>query len=314
MSFPDTMTEAVTMLLVEGRSLADALTASNAAGRRAAIRRALAARIRRCKLVGFAECGRERDVELLEGSAEYAAQSALREGGRIGGPSAIRDSLRFHLLAVQDLNQVGRNYLYWAGASWIVLGSANAPSGWHDAVEKGGVDALVERLVSRPSRDADAIARSHEFLTTAAGARADAERLIARDRLRSDSAARAFWNQPGVVVKIYWTDVSGLRAQERTGPYVENAFSLRFPSNGGVLSVRGSFVKSCCPNMLMAIVPRDDMSISVNGRTVALAAGVQSPVGAIEVHARGLELRHNAASLEGRGDTVTIRLGVTKVR
>ena len=302
--------EAGALLMLEGRFLVDALMARDSAARLTAAQRAAVARDRRCARVHDIECRRERDAELLEGSAEYAAAALASRGDHGDRLRAVRDSARAHLLAVGDLRLLDRPYFYWTGAAWIALAAAVGDSGWSDEIERGGIGAAVARVLGPRIRDSATVARSRAFAAALDSVRAIAIALTNRERERLASASKAFWSQEGIAVRFRWSPVNGLSSYGRQSPHGDQEFGLRWHAPGNELTARGLMLRSCCPQTLVIIVPRDDLDIVVSGRHVPLDASGRKESGPLTVRGKGIDAQAGAGEVVVWADSIAIQLGV----
>jgi hypothetical protein len=303
---PDSDPEASALLMLEGRFLAQALTARDAVSRLAAVRRAVVARRRRCQRVRVTECGRENDVELLEGSAEYAATAIAMPPNAFGRRRAVRDSARLRLLATSDLSYLSRYYVSLIGVAWIAIGVEADPRGWQDVVERQGIEGIIRGLPGATGKDTSAIARSREFVVALDDERAKAVRLTARERQRTDSSRRAFWSQSGVPIRFSWSPVNGLSSYGRIARSGDSEFGLRWPAPGNSLTVLGTFLLS--PRAVVVIVPRDDLQISLGGREVSPSEEGRRTGGPLDVRDKGLAAQAQTADIQVWRDSVSIRL------
>ena len=214
--FPISSSEALALLNLEGRHLADALRATEQDSGRAAARKALAVRAYRCRRLEESECAAERGVEQNEGSATYV--SAVAIGDVLGyGPGGVwQDSLSRALSPIRDLERLSRWHFYDTGHAWIRLVERfSREHNWQERVAASPPDQVLAAVLGVSQVDSlTFLARSLEGEPWEE-ARAAAASLLARETERRDSLERAFFSRPGVPLRVYLGRIRSKSTEQR---------------------------------------------------------------------------------------------------
>ncbi|HEX5831577.1 MAG TPA: hypothetical protein VFY16_11385 [Gemmatimonadaceae bacterium] len=302
--FPDSSPSAVALLALEGRRLAAALDARTEAEARSRARDALALRRYRCARLGARECRAQRGVELVEGTAEYAAARTLRHDR-----PRWRDSLRAGLLEIDGAWDLRRGQYYQTGLAWLLLLERLAPVGWTTRAERVAPDLVLAEVlgVARaepPSR------LGIELDPAWSDALAEGERLVAGERWRRDSIQRAFDAQPGLGVRIHWVPRGMRSTQRRLPPGGPPEDVVRFGGEGDVVVLRGQLPIEWgqVPPVLLARSPVAGRVATVDGRAVPLDQAGATAIGAVVLDLPTVRVAFRSAELRVYTDSVVVRM------
>ena len=322
--FPDTSSVALTLLNLEGRYLARALTERSDSEARAAVLKALAVRARRCALLGADECDAERRIEQSEGSATYVAARVLAQR-----PETLADSIRPLITKVDDLPRLSRFHFYDTGLAWLLLLDRIGPSGWKERLGTVPPDSLFAEHLGFTPALADSLARAAERSGEAEQARKDAQRAIAAEAAFADSVAREFAAQPGTPVRIRWRGEDGTRRSRfvwipekrrsvntagqagNRNTYVIGAREARygFANEANHLVIRAPALWICCRNQGVEVrTPVAGRIVRVDGTPVPLDAPGATASGALTLDLPAVEFRASRAEVNVYADSVTIWL------
>ena len=322
--FPDTSSVALTLLNLEGRYLARALTVRSNSEARAAVLNALAVRARRCALLGPDECDAERRIEQSEGSATYVAALVLGQERE-----SLADSIRPLITKVDDLPRLSRFHFYDTGLAWLLLLDRIGPLSWKERLESVPPDSLFADHLGFTPALADSLARAAERSDEAEQARKDTERALAAESAFADSVARAFAAQPGTPVRIRWRSEDGVRRSQfvwipekrrsvnTAGPganhstYVIGAREARygFANEANHLVIRAPALWVRGDNQAVEVrTPVGGRTARVDGTPVPLDAPGGRATGALSLDVPAVEFRASRAEVNVYADSVTIWL------
>lgn len=200
--FPDTSVTALALLNLEGNYLARALRAKDKSEARRWARAAVAGRSRRCGDLGPVECERERALEQSEGTATFVTAALLGEALGYGPDGVWQDSLARALSPILDEKRLERWYLYDTGHAWLLLLERLGPAGWRERAESVAPDQVLAGILAVGPQASDMPANAGED-TAWTEALESAQRVVQRTLVRRDSAERAFWERPGVPIRVY---------------------------------------------------------------------------------------------------------------
>lgn len=303
-AFPDTSVEALALLNLEGEYLGRALRAEETEAARALARTALAVRILRCDALGEEECSQERSIEQREGTATYVQTAMLGEALGYGGPLLWKDSLSRALSPVRDLQRLERWHFYDSGHAWLLLLDEFGPPGWKSRVEVLSPDEVLADALNVQRPEVDSLVRDAQQSRHWGDALRSAREAVDHELARRDSVERAFWDRPGVPVRVYFGRISSLSSGQSRLPDggVEHTFS--FGSN--TVTIRGSSRSICCPGA-MTVVPVTGRVAQVDGRPVRLDQPGAYASGTIVLDLPEIALRFEKGDLRVHSDSVTIQ-------
>lgn len=318
--FPDTVVEAVALLNLEGRLLAEALTTREPERAREAALSALAVRDRRCVLLGTRECELERRLEQMEGSATFVEWRVLRDAGYVSAAEVI-DTVLQAIRSVEDLTRLERFYFYDRGHALLLLLEHLGVPEWRRQVEQLPPDSVLSlHLGFAPERDKERL--KHVLLSEPATlARAHAERAVARIRTVREEIVRDFWAQPGVPVRIYSqsgnVNRQAVRGEARSAAVIVGRRTNHYivgqeirwigrngeweaHSTGGIFSFGGG------PVSITVKTPLVEQSARVDGRVISLASPGERVQGAIVLTLPNLSLQAAQGEIQAHGDSVSL--------
>jgi hypothetical protein len=302
-AFPDTSIQALALLNLEGAYLGRALQAESAEAARALARTALAVRMHRCEVSGQEECSQERGIEQREGTAVYVQAALLGEALGYGGPPLMRDSLARALAPVRDVRRLERWHFYDSGHAWLLLLDRFGPPGWKSQVELLSPDEVLADVLDVQKPEADSLVRAARQSSLWADAQRAAREAVGRGLARRDSVERAFWDRPGVPVRVYFGRVSRVSFSQTELPDGRLEQTFDFGSNRVVIRGRGRSI--CCPGA-MTVATTAGRIAQVDGSAVPLdRAGAQAR-GTILLDLPEIELRLDRGELRVYSDSVTI--------
>lgn len=303
-AFPDTSVEALALLNLEGAYLGRALQAGETEAAQALARTALALRIHRCEALGARECSQERSIEQREGTATYVQTAMLGEALGYGGSLLWRDSLARALAPVRDLRRLERWHFYDSGHAWLLLLDRFGPAGWKSHVESLSPDEVLTEVLNVQRPEADSLVRIAQQSRLWADAQRSARGAVGQELARRDSVERAFWDRPGVPVRVYFGRVSSVSSRQTELPDGRLEQTFDFGSNR--VSIRGPARSICCPGT-MTMVPITGRVAQVDGRPVRLDQFGPEATGTIVLDLPEIALRLVRGELRVYSDSVTIR-------
>lgn len=326
-NYPDTAIQAVALVILESRLLASALAAPTPDRQRERALTALAARVQRCRIVGPEECTSERDIERNEGTATYVAAAVV--GTELGNP--IRDSLASlsaRLAGFADLTRLGRWHFYDTGVAWLTLLERLGPATWKTEVEIAPPDSVLAPHLGLTSQRADSLWTLTAATPVWEDARRTAERLIATELALRDSVHRAFWTQPGTLVKVYWEMVESISSEWQPLPgQVVRGFTvpdsvrghvgystglaestIRIDNRTNWIKVKGLSASIRGLRAFVAITPVAGRTARVGNRVVPLDRPAPAVHGQVSFQLNHMEVMLENASLEVFADSVIVRM------
>lgn len=303
-AFPDTSVDALAQLNLEGAYLGRALLAREPEAARALARTALALRIHRCAVLGAKECANERGIEQREGTAVYVQVAMLRKAPGSDAPVSWPDSLARALNPVQDLHRLERWYFYDSGQAWLLLLDRLGPADWKSRVEMSSPDEVLADALGVSSAEADPLVRVARQSSSWSDARRSAREVVRREIVRRDSLERAFWNRPGVPVRVYFGPVTQLSFGQTKLPDGRLEQTFKFGSNQ--VTMRGPTRSICCPGAV-TVVPVSGRVARVNGAPVRLDQPGAQATGTIVLDIPEIALRLGSGELRVYSDSITIR-------
>ena len=184
---------------LEGRLLADALTTDSLPVARRRALEALAIRLRKCPDVDDVMCVNQRGVELLEGSADYVAESVMASMTDAGHA----DSLAAMLRRAPSQEPLERWWYYSTGKAWLYLVDRWSPNNsWTGMLPERAPHQLLEHVLGADPDSLDAVASAVLGSETARIAFREADSVRTADRAAADSVAAAFATLSGTRVRI----------------------------------------------------------------------------------------------------------------
>lgn len=305
-AFPDTSVEAVALLNLEGAYLGRAVGSTDASAARALARTALALRAHRCVALGEEECAKERSLEQIEGTATFVATQLLGEALGHGGPAVWRHSLVQKLSPVQDLSRLKRPHFYDSGHAWLLLLERIGPTGWENDVELLSPDEVLAQVLGLQTSAVDSLVRTAKesdlWRTAQASARVAVHGVLAG----RDSAERAFWDRPGVPVRVYFGYASELSTTKSQLPDGRMEQSYDFDASHAVIRGPVRSVKSiCCPGV-MTIALVSGHAALVDGRRVLLDQPGTHATGTIRLDLPDVAVQIKTGALRVYADSIVI--------
>lgn len=321
-TFPDTVVDAVALLNLEGRLLAEALGATSERAMRDAARSLLEVRSRRCERVGVRECELERTLEQIEGSATFAEWRVLRNAGRVSS-AAVVERLQQEVQSVEDLKRLERFYFYDRGHGLLLLIERLGVPEWRQQAERLPPDSVLALHVDFSAERASGRVSSILSSEAAALAKVDAERSVAAMRELREGIVRDFWAQPGVTARIYSRSgnvsrlaVSGearsttVTAGRRNNLYIvgqesrwigrDSEWEAR--STSGILSFGGG------PLSVTVKTAVAGHPAQVDGKAIVLDAPGERVQGVITLALPNLNLQAARGEIQAYGDSVSVWL------
>ena len=297
---------AATLLLEEGQALASALIDPIKLTRQRELARAAAARQARCAYVGTLECTRGTDIELLEGTAEYASLAV------IVGEVAMADTVRHYLLTPAMLKVLERSYYQWLGAAWIALLRQDRPATWYDTIELSGIDGAVVLVTqSVPSKVSTLAGPTDEF-----GGGESARRIVRRlmsDAIRRSTAdSLAFWSQQGVLIRVRWPTQAGFSKAVIPRPGGQPSIELRWQGTDRLITCTRRALLGT--DSMLIIVPRDSLVLFVTKQKVSASELAQGKSGFVELTAPGINVALAGATVKGSRDSLAIAVALKPAR
>jgi len=327
-NYPDTAIQAVALVIMEARLLANALAAPTPDRHREHALAALAVRAYRCRVVGSQECASERDIERNEGTATYVAAAVVGTEPGI----RIRDSLAsasLRLAAFADLTRLGRWHFYDTGVAWLTLLERLGPATWKAAVEIAPPDSVLAAHLGLTSRQADSLWGQSTASPMWEGARRTAQRLVTTELALRDSVHRTFWEHFGTLVKIYWKMAESISTEWQPLPgQVVRGFTVTDSVRGEVgystglaestirIDDRRNWIKlkgqtasvHGLNRAFVAITPVAGRSARVGNRVVPLDLPAPAVHGQVAFQLDHIEVMLENASLEVFADSVIVRM------
>ena len=303
-AFPDTSVDAVAQLTLEGAYLGRALLAREPATARALARTAVALSIHRCAALGARECAQERSIEQREGTAVYVQTALLGEALGSGGPLLWQDSLARALAPIRDPQRLERWHFYDSGHAWLRLLDRFGPAGWKSRVETLSPDEVLADALGVTGPEADSLMRVARQSRLWSDAQRSAGEVVQQALARRGSLDRAFWNRPGVPVRVYFGHPSTVGSVQTPLPDGRLEQTFYFASNR--VAIRGPSRSICCPGA-MTIVPVSGRVAHVDGVAVRLDQAGAQATGTIVLDLPEIALRLDKGELRVYSDSVTLR-------
>lgn len=304
-AFPDTSVEALALLNLEGAYLGRALQAKKVEAARALARTALALRIHRCEVLGTRECSQERGIEQREGTATYVQTALLGEALGYGGPLLWRDSLARALAPVRDIQRLERWHFYDSGHAWLLLLDRFGPPSWKSRVESLSPDQVLADVLNVQRPDADSFVRVARQSRLWADAQRSAHEAIGQELARRDSVERAFWDRPGVPVRVYFGRVSRLSTTQSQLPDGRTEQTFDFGPNR--VTTRGPARTICCPG-IATVASTAGRVARVNGQSIPLDQGRAQATGSVVLDYPEITVRLQNAEVRVYADSITIQV------
>jgi hypothetical protein len=303
-AFPDSSVDALAQLNLEGTYLGRALLATKPETARALARTAVALRIHRCAALGAKECAQERSTEQSEGTAVYVATAMLGGTLGVGDPLLWRDSLARALARVREPQRLERWYFYDSGHAWLLLLDRFGASGWKSRVETSSPDEVLADALGVTTTEADSLVQVARESGLWSDAQRSAGEVVRQVLARRDSLDRAFWDRPGVSVRVYFGHFDHLSFGQTQLPDGRLEQTFNFGSNQVVIRGPSRRIGGIGA---MTIAPVSGQAAHVDGVPVRLDQAGAQATGTIVLDLPEIEVRLAKGELRVYSDSVTIR-------
>jgi hypothetical protein len=304
--FPDSVLVNVALINLEGSFLARALRAPRSAGAEQLARQALAVRARRCAFLGAQECNAEQEVEQREGMAQYITAILTDAiGERVPPGKRWSDTLADALSPVKDLRRLGDLHYYDMGHAWLLLLDRLGSTGWQERVEREPPSRVLAAAFG-----ATAVTSDETLIDTIGPEWTEAIRAaqaaIVRDRVRKDSADRAFWARPGVAIRIYPGAVRSTISDHSVTANGDTEDVFRFDGGSDRVTFRAPSRSLCCPVSYVVVARVNRRVATVDGRGILLDRPGGDATGSVVIEFGDLSVQLGRARLRVFSDSVTI--------
>jgi hypothetical protein len=214
------------------------------------------------------------------------------------------DSLARALSPVQNFQRLERWYFYDSGYAWLLLLDRFGPADWKHRVEVSSPDQVLADVLGVSGAEADSLVQAAGQSASWSDARRSAEDVVRREIVRRDSLEKAFWNRPGVPVRVYFGRVTKLAFGQTklSDGRLEQTFN--FGPNQVVM--RGPTRPICCPGAV-TVVPVSGRVAEVNGAPVQLDKPGAQGTGSIVLDMPEIAVRLESGELRVYPDSITIR-------
>lgn len=302
--YSETDSVGIGLLAMESRALAGAIVETNASEAARHARTAIASREERCDGERAEICRRERYLEVQEGVPTFVTHGVVRE------PRSLPDSVSTRLTAVPTRDRLRRWHYYDSGMAWLTLLDRFGPSDWKMRVETEFPDRLLATSLRRAPGDS---ARDRALLHSPArrAAIAEAAAMLRADRAAALAAERAFWNQPGIPLRLYVRPAGGsMGVSHRSGrtPAGEPTVHERYGKEANTLDLIGESRTSGSGKVMM--LPLEGAVGRVNGEVVSLSKPAAPRMGAVSIQSARMNLAFADAELITFGDSITVRAAI----
>lgn len=190
------------------------------------------------------------------------------------------------------------------GHAWLLLLDRLSPAGWKERVESVAPDQVLAEVLGMAAGAADSLFSSARHSAAWAEANDSARQLASRTLARRDSAEQAFWNQPGVPIRVYFGRVTQMSTSQRALPDGRLEQVVQFGGNEVV--VRGLSRSICCPGVV-TVTPLAGRHAVVDGREIPLDRAGARVEGAVTLDLPGITLRFGNAALAVFADSITVQ-------
>jgi hypothetical protein len=297
--------EALGLLNLEARFLANALIATSHAEQLEQTKLAIAIRNYRCSREPV-ECVAQRGVEQNEGSATHVTAVMLGRVLGYGLDGEWPDSLARVIAPVRDIQRLERWHFYDTGLVWIRLAKRLATvADIERRIEKNPPDEVLAAMLALGGAEQERLVTQAMNGSEWEEAQVSASGLLRKVIAQRDSANNEFKSVEGVPLRIIFGLVRQMSTEQRTAEGGGLERTMRFGQN--VVTFRGRSESFCCPmGHLTREVVRGKVAI-VNGEPVPLdQPGTAS--GSISAELGAVSLRFPLAELMIWDDSVTVRV------